>query len=270
MLKVEHVVTYGWEAAIRGMRNPMNSWEKSDTVFYDDENFWSIHTTEDYPCVDLGIGPNDDQLMKSLQKGGPVHAKFRRMINITMDITAPLYWWKEFDTYKVGTVANSCSTMHKIQAKEFTEDDFSCEHLIRGVSDESGHDDWYHDSLDQTYWTSYDILEQTILVLNFYRQKFLETNDKNYWWQMIQLLPSSYNQKRTVQLNYEVAAHIYPDRKDHKLDEWHVLCDEFDGLPYSWLITEKIPKEDPVIDFKLKEIKKQIVDLEQQIQSKKI
>ena len=231
MLKVEHVTTYGWEAAVRGMRNPMNSWEKSDSEF----NFLFIK-----------LGPNDEQLMKTLVQGGSVHAKFRRMINITMDIAAPLYWWKEFDTYKVGTVANSCSTMHKIQAKEFTEDDFSCEHLftLKDVT----FNDTFDPATDNTfaavdvdghmcYYTPLGFIRVTCDVLNRYRRLFLATGDKKYWWQMIQLLPSSYNQKRTVQLNYEVASHIYPDRKDHKLDEWHVLCDEFKNLPYSWLIT---------------------------------
>lgn len=247
MLKVDHVTTYGWEAAIRGMRNPMNSWEKSDTTFYDDETYWTLKNTGDWPCIDLDIGPNDEQLMRALQKGGPVHAKFRRMINITMDITAPLYWWKEFDTYKVGTVANSCSTMHKIQAKEFTEDDFSCEHLF--TLKDVALNDTFDPQIDNTfaaididghecYYTPLGFIRVTCDILNHYRRVFLATGDKKYWWQMIQLLPSSYNQKRTVQLNYEVAAHIYPDRKDHKLDEWHVLCDEFEKLPYSWLIVD--------------------------------
>ena len=227
MLKVENIETYGWEAAIRGMRNPMNSWDKSDSVFdieFDVEldmcpegrDILNRPVAIDEP-TDMVIGDNDEKLMLDLCKGGPVHAKFRRMLTITMDITAPLYWWKEFDTYKVGTVANSCSTMHKIHAKKFELDDFSHEHLIR---------------------FNQDILELTINNLNQMRDMFLETKDKGYWWQMIQLLPSSYNQRRTVQLNYEVAHNIYISRKDHKLDEWHVLCDEFKNLQDSWLITE--------------------------------
>lgn len=206
MIKIENVEIYGWEAAIRGMRNPMNSWEKSDS----------------YPAVDCGkcgkieregcctaegrdctgfycyeIGKNDFALMKSLAAAGPDHGKFLRMITVTADITAPLYWYKEYDTYKVGTVANSCSTMHKIHAKEFTLDDFSCEHLYAPLQD----------------------LRPTIDLLNVYRERYLETKDKNDWWQMIQLLPSSYNQRRTVQLNYAVLKNIYHARRNHKLDE---------------------------------------------------
>lgn len=217
MIQIDNVVVDGWLAAIRGMRNPMNSWELSDSKLID-------HT--------YILGQNDRKLMQTLCQGGPVHAKFRRFITITMDITAPLYWWKEFDTYKVGTVANSCSTMHKIHAKEFTLDDFSCEHL----TSEPVHVSWK----DQDYTDScVDALIDICGVLNAAREKFLETNDKKWWWQMIQLLPSSYNQKRTVLLNYEVASHIYPDRKNHKLDEWHDFCDALKALPYSQLITGK-------------------------------
>lgn len=246
MLKVENIETYGWEAAIRGMRNPMNSWEKSDTEFIDDPGEGHDILGNYFPCIyegnfpgNISLGENDQKLMESLVKGGPVHAKFRRMINITMDITAPLYWWKEFDTYKVGTVANSCSTMHKIQSKEFTVDDFSCEHLIDGKDIEAfeGFPAVTVNGNVCFYSPKYFISIMMCDMLNHYRKLFLTTNDKKYWWQMIQLLPSSYNQKRTVQMNYEVAAHIYPDRKDHKLDEWHVLCDKFKKLPYSWLIT---------------------------------
>ena len=202
MLNIEKTEVYGWEAAIRGMRNPMNSWEKSDSEF------------------DVGfIGDNDHDLMMRLAKGGAVHAKYRRMITVTCDITAPLYWWKEFDTYKVGTVANSCSTMHKIHAKEFTLDDFSHEHLLSG---------------------SKMCLNMTVDVLNDARNEFLNTKDKVYWWQMIQLLPTSYNQKRTVLLNYEVLVGMYRDRKNHKLDEWHVLCDWITSLPYSEIITGEV------------------------------
>lgn len=257
MLKVENVDVYGWEAAIRGMRNPMNSWKKSDSDWFDSQNFCKpegVELEKNYYWVKegqcdfvYGVGPNDQKLMESLAKGGPVHAKFRRMLNITMDITAPLYWWKEFDTYKVGTVANSCSTMHKIQSKEFTIDDFSCEHLL---STADLLEDLHHKDIKELrmfaavdvqgnmcYYTPKHFINMTCDILNHYRKLFLETNDKRYWWQMIQLLPSSYNQKRTVQMNYEVAAHIYPDRKGHKLDEWHILCDEFKKLPYSFLIT---------------------------------
>ena len=205
MIKIENTEVYGWEAAIRGMRNPMNSWDKSDSGFY-----WN-----DEELV-FGIGDNDCDLMMKLAKGGSVHAKYRRMITVTCDITAPLYWWKEFDTYKVGTVANSCSTMHKIHSKEFTMDDFSFEHLVTG-------------SMFQ--------LHRTVDLLNEAREMFLEKKDKVWWWQMIQLLPSSYNQKRTVQMNYEVLVGMYRDRKNHKLDEWHTLCDWIEKLPYSEIIT---------------------------------
>ena len=223
MLKVENVETYGWEAAIRGMRNPMNSWDKSDSYHYWGKAADDLHESSGYE-----IGDNDFQLMKSLAKGGPVHAKFRRMLTITMDITAPLYWWKEFDTYKVGTVANSCSTMHKIHAKEFELDDFSHEHFV----DNPENYEIFPDYQNPNY-----ILELIIDFLNYYRDAFLQTKDKIYWWQMIQLLPSSYNQRRTIQLNYEVAHNIYISRKDHKLDEWHTLCDALKDLPMSELIT---------------------------------
>lgn len=231
MIKLENTKVLGWEAAIRGMRNPMNSWDKSDTVFnWLDENL-------------IEIGPADYDLMMRLTKAGSVDAKYRRMIVVTVDITAPLYWWKEFDTYKVGTVANSCSTMHKIHSKEFTLEDFSCEHLL---SIEAPFENSKHDipligieladdgSLVQD---PIDIFTHTIDMLNRCRTMFLETKDKRYWWQMIQLLPSSYNQRRTVMLNYEVLAGIYPKRKDHKLDEWHDFCDWIKSLPYSEIIT---------------------------------
>lgn len=229
MLKIENVVLPSpeqWEAIIRGMRNPKNSWERSDsyaTHILDDETL----ETADY---EFFVGDNDLKLMKSLASGGPVHAKYRRMIPVYLDITAPLYWWKEFDTYKIGTVANSCSTMHKIADKEFTLEDFSCEHLDSG---------------------SIYVLERVIQALNDNRKEFVEfdagdkaiqnlcgINKKDYWWQMIQLLPTSYNQKRTVMLNHEVLANIYGSRRHHKLDEWHVLCDWIEQLPYSELITE--------------------------------
>lgn len=209
MIKIENVDVYGFESAIRGMRNPMNSWDKSDSVF---EPNCSCLDQECCGCQ-LDVGENDLKLMKSLSIAGNDHAKFLRMINVTCDITAPLYWWKEFDTYKVGTVANSCSTMHKIHAKEFTLDDFSCEHLSdfnRNV-----------------------VLEGVVIKqLNKEREYFLDSKDKDEWWQMIQLLPSSYNQKRTVQLNYQVLKSMYFARRNHKLDEWHTLCEWMETLPY--------------------------------------
>ena len=274
MLTIENTEVFGWDAAIRGMRNPMNSWNKSDTWFWDysdvEENdhchsfnipsatmadseqegcldihwievqkcpewtreFEHIETIKDHPydwkySCKAFIGPNDHGLMMKLAKNGSVHSKYRRMINVTMDVTAPLYWWKEFDTYKVGTVADSCSTMHKIQAKEFTLDDFSHEHLTSYIHGGELCRNWL------------ESLEATIDDLNAARMLFLETKDKRYWWQMIQLLPSSYNQRRTIQLNYEVLANIYIWRKDHKLDCWHTFYDWIESLPYSELITLK-------------------------------
>lgn len=201
MIKIENEVTSGWEAAIRGMRNPMNSWDKLDSEFYE---------------TVFRIGENDLDLMKRLAVAGSDHRKFMRMIMANCDITAPLYWWKEYDTYKVGTVANSCSTMHKIHEKEFTLDDFSHDHLW----DESE-----------------DCLLELIRILNWNRGRFNETKEKDYWWQMIQLLPTSYNQRRTVMLNYEVLRNIYRARKNHKLDEWRDFCKWIETLPYSELIT---------------------------------
>lgn len=329
MIKFENTEVLGWEHAIRGMRNPKNSWEKSDSSnnvitlcgsskFKDefikvqkelslkgylvlslglfghsgDEEAWEkkgvldrvhmqkIDISSSVFVIDVGgyigestgreidyarhydkkvyyyshndleniqaakascIGPNDHDLMMRLAKGGPVHAKYRRMIVVYVDITAPLYWWKEYDTYKVGTVANSCSTMHKIAEKEFVLDDFSCEHLLQSASTIQLE---LYSALacapvrdGKPQWTPMMHLLSTIAALNHYRQKYLETKDKKYWWQMIQLLPSSYNQKRTVMLNYEVLAGIYPMRKDHKLDEWREFCRWIEGLPYSELIT---------------------------------
>ena len=213
MIKIEYVAVTGWEAAIRGMRNPMNSWEKSDSVY---GTYWG--DIDGHKCFDsdgFSIGPNDLDLMTRLRNAGTDHRKFMRMITVYLDITAPLYWWKEFDTYKVGTVANSCSTMHKIHEKEFTIEDFSCEKLYDPLGD----------------------LRPTVDRLNVYRERYLETKDKNDWWQMIQLLPSSYNQKRTVMMNYEVLANIYKSRKNHKLDEWHTFCDWIKTLPYNEFIT---------------------------------
>ena len=227
MIKIENTEVVGWEAAIRGMRNPMNSWDRSDTKYYDESPEYKY---ED--CPDIGL--NDLDLMKRLRKAGTDHRKFMRMITVYLVITAPLYWWKEFDTYKVGTVANSCSTMHKIHAKEFTLEDFSCEHLITPET-APGEYDW----TGEYYDTPIVCLKYTIDMLNIYRKKYLETKDKKYWWQMIQLLPSSYNQKRTIMLNYEVLANMYKARKNHKLDEWHTFCEWIEGLPYSELITGK-------------------------------
>lgn len=238
MIKIESTEIFGWEAAIRGMRNPLNSWEKSDSYpAVDCGKCGKIERKgtckkEDRDCTDFEcyeIGPNDLDLMKRLRDAGTDHRKFMRMIAVYVDITAPLYWWKEFDTYKVGTVANSCSTMHKIHDKEFTLEDFSFEHLIK---------------------ESFEELENVIEKLNKFRDKFINWKDsdlfidndsqivdkKVIWWQMIQLLPSSYNQKRTVMLNYEVLANMYKSRKNHKLDEWHDFCDWIEGLPYSELI----------------------------------
>ena len=214
MIKIDNDEVFGFEQAIRGMRNPKNSWDKSDSKFIP----WDIS--------DFNIGNNDFKLMKVLRDAGTDHRKFMRMITVYLDITAPLYWWKEFDTYKVGTVANSCSTMHKIHAKEFTMDDFSNDHLIL----------W---DVDNNVHIPMGCLQDTINVLNACREKYLETKDKMYWWQMIQLLPSSYNQKRTVMLNYEVLANMYKSRKNHKLDEWIDFCKWIETLPYSELITGK-------------------------------
>ena len=220
MIKIENTEVVGWEAAIRGMRNPLNSWGKSDSVkCYVNANCPGICKNN---VSGICIGPNDLDLMKRLRNAGTDHRKFMRMITVYVDVTAPLYWWKEFDTYKVGTVANSCSTMHKIHAKEFTLDDFSHEHLYLPLQD----------------------LRPTIDLLNTYRERYLETKDKSDWWQFIQLLPSSYNQRRTVMLNYEVLANIYKSRRNHKLDEWHVFCEWIENLPYSeFIIGEKVESE---------------------------
>ncbi len=220
MIKLEKTEVFGWESAIRGMRNPMNSWDKIDS-YYGCEYSSCIGCPKSYTCNifanELIVGENDLKLMKNLVKAGNDHSKFMRMINVTVDITAPLYWWKEFDTYKVGTVANSCSTMHKIHAKEFTLDDFSYEHLMT---------------------SSRKVLDVVIDELNFYREQYLaEKTCKDLWWQMIQLLPSSYNQKRTIQLNYAVLKNMYHSRKNHKLDEWVEFCKWIETLPYSELIT---------------------------------
>ena len=232
MIKIENTEIVGWEAAIRGMRNPLNSWEKSDSKWYSigipTSNPAAIN--DKYLSQKYCIGDNDLDLMKRLRNAGTDHRKFMRMITVYVDITAPLYWWKEFDTYKVGTVANSCSTMHKIHAKEFTLEDFSCEHLIDHYGDPSM-------NLNYSYKYPKAVMQDLINILNHYRRWYLETKDKKYWWQLIQLLPSSYNQRRTVMLNYEVLANIYKSRRNHKLDEWHVFCEWIENLPYSELIT---------------------------------
>ena len=215
MIKIENTDVIGWEHAIRGTRNPMNSWAKSD----------SSSELTGY-CV----GKNDHDLMMRLRNAGTDHRKFMRMITVYTDITAPLYWWKEYDTYKVGTVTNSCSTMHKIHSKEFVLDDFSHEHLIDGE---------FITHNDYGYLSPIRCLKEQIFTLNMFREMYLETKDKTWWWQMIQLLPSSYNQKRTVMLNYEVLANIYKSRKDHKLDEWRGFCIWIQKLPYSELITNE-------------------------------
>lgn len=221
MIKFENTEVIGWESAIRGMRNPMNSWTKSDSRW--EPQF----DTETGPCHGFFvIGPNDLNLMTRLRNAGTDHRKFMRMITVYVDITAPLYWWKEFDTYKIGTVANSCSTMHKIAEKEFTIGDFSHDHL--------GYSCCTENDLDNPK----NSLKQLIIVLNGCRDKYITTNNKFWWWQMIQLLPSSYNQRRTVMLNYEVLANIYKSRKNHKLDEWSVgFMEWIESLPYSELIT---------------------------------
>ncbi len=248
MLKIENVEIAGWEAAIRGMRNPKNSWERSDSEWnaWDGLSFIPNHipVVIDDNEKAFYLGPNDTNLMMNLAKGGPVHAKYRRMITVYLDITAPLYWWKEFDTYKVGTVANSCSTMHKIADKEFTLKDFSCEHLLSLMSNDDERTvpiidvSPYHDKT--IIYSPNGWFTGTIYLLNECRKWYLETNDKKYWWQMIQLLPSSYNQKRTICMNYEVLHHIYHDRRNHKLDEWHEVCDWIETLPYSEIITQKV------------------------------
>lgn len=232
MIKLENIEVTGWGHAIRGMRNPMNSWEKSDS-------FWNGGFNYITGQPSWTIGQNDLNLMKQLRNAGTDHRKFMRMIVVYMDITAPLYWWKEFDTYKIGTVANSCSTMHKIAAKEFTLEDFSCEHLI-DADFARNEPDW----TGEYYDTPIICLKYTVDMLNLHRKKYIETKDKTYWWQMIQLLPSSYNQRRTVMLNYEVLANIYKSRKYHKLDEWQDFCREILKLPYGEVLIAGEGKED--------------------------
>lgn len=251
MINIEKTDTYGWEAAVRGMRNPKNSWEKSDSHYcwepqYSGGGCPGCERGREADCREnkFVIGKNDLGLMKTLAAAGNDHGKFLRMITVTADLTAPLYWWKEFDTYKVGTVADSCSTMHKIHAKEFVLDDFSHEHLFAASDGAEADAD------------SIACLEAVVAVLNHYRSLYLAASEeqkrsglteaerkhiaaqkKRFWWQMIQLLPSSYNQKRTVQMNYAVLKNIYHARRNHKLDEWHTLCVWIEALPYSELIT---------------------------------
>lgn len=263
MLKIEKTEVVGWKAAIRGMRNPMNSWEKSDSAIVNDgglEN--SDIIVEKNGNEYFVVGEKDQELAIGLRNAGTDHRKFMRMLIVSLDITAPLYWWKEFDTYKVGTVANSCSTMHKIAAKEFTLEDFSHEHLIDdtysafSLYDNAGK----YLGLDMS---PKDILQLICNVMNYYHKKYLKTKDKTYWWQMIQLLPTSYNQKRTVMLSYEVLANIYKSRKYHKLDEWHTFCNWIKTLPYSELITGgaeylnkklAIPESDKIIADTLRKL----------------
>lgn len=228
MIELTKTEVLGWEHAIRGMRNPMNSWNKTDSDWYFVEDQSIINPNDEVKFI---LGSNDKDLMIRLRNAGTDHRKFMRMLTVYVDINAPLYWWKEFDTYKVGTVANSCSTMHKIHAKEFSLNDFSHEHLFDGIENVEGTNDLEY------YENSTLALDYIVKVLNYYRDRFIETNDKRFWWQMIQLLPTSYNQKRTVMLNYEVLANIYKSRKNHKLDEWHTFCDWIEELPYSFLIT---------------------------------
>ena len=277
MLKIEKTDIYGWEAAIRGMRNPKNSWDRSDTVMKNmtlknNEIAPGVNAYQWVPCVPYPeIGPNDYKLMKTLRLAGPEHSKYLRMVAVSCDITAPLYWWKEFDTYKIGTVANSCSTMHKIADKEFELDDFSHEHLL-GIDDMPSdaiiHNSYpyidvspYNDK--RITYTPKGVLQITIDMLNHCRdsynvtcqslkrtdlteaeRKHITAQQKCYWWQMIQLLPSSYNQKRTVFMNYQVLMNAYLQRKNHKQDEWRItFCDWVKTLPYSEFITGEFKEE---------------------------
>lgn len=265
MIKIENVEIIGWEAAIRGMRNPMNSWAKSDSKYCSEYDHHPIEGSCQYCPYDnicnksekamqqmYLVESNDYDLMTRLRNAGTDHRKFMRMITVYLDITAPLYWWKEFKTYRAGRKfgdqepdiidpellemdieTNSCSTMHKIHEKKFTLEDFSCEHLYAG----DDIDGMYYSATAEEEFTSNDVLKVVIEALNNYRKQYLIAKDKKDWWQMIQLLPSSYNQKRTVMLNYEVLANMYKSRKDHKLDEWREFCKWIESLPYSELIT---------------------------------
>lgn len=228
MIKLEHVVLASPEQMdfiVEGIRNAKNSWDKSDSEF----------ETAGYDIIDFNLGEADHGLMQQLSEAGTDHRKYMRMMPVYVRITAPLYWWKEFDTYKVGTVSNSCSTMHKIDEKEFTLENFSCEHLLNMSNNDAGDALFFNDA-NNIRVDSDDLLGLTINVLNYYRERFNKTKDKRYWWQMIQLLPSSYNQTRNVMMNYEVLANIYKSRKNHKLNEWRNLCGWIESLPYSELI----------------------------------
>lgn len=250
MIKIENVQICGWEPTIRGMRNPLNSWEKSDSgwnehvppLYLRDKVDWAEYAKK-YEIVEyddegeFAVGPNDKGLMERLAKGGPAHAKYRRFITVYLDILAPLYWWKEFETYKVGTDSNSCSTMHKIADKEFTLDDFSHEHLV------DQEDTYIYSETCEEFIGPKETLMVIVDMLNETRRMYLETKDKKYWWQMIQLLPSSYNQRRTIKLNYETLYRIYHDRKGHKLDEWNEFCAWIESLPLSEVITGPKIKE---------------------------
>ena len=245
MIKLENVVLASpeqMEFIIQGMRNPMNSWEKSDTCFSDEscvncyDNQRDLCDKDSFFRKDEKLGSNDHSLMQRLSNAGTEHRKYMRMMPVYVRITAPLYWWKEFDTYKVGTVANSCSTMHKIAEKEFTLADFSTEHLLDMVNNDAG-DAFFLNAANSIRVDGEGLFCLTINVLNYYRERYIKTKDKRYWWQLIQLLPSSYNQTRNVMLNYEVLANIYRQRKNHKLDEWQEVCKWIESLPYSELIT---------------------------------
>ena len=243
MITISKIEVFGWEAAIRGLRNPMNSWDKSDSGWIFDGNKRvenPPYRTEFMTHSDMHfeVGDNDLALMRKLVKAGSDHSKFMRMITVTCDVEAPFYWWKEYDTYKVGTVANSCSTMHKLHERDLTIDDFSHEHLFDGIIQVENPDDPM-----EFYENSTTCLKYVISVINYHRKKYIETKDKRYWQQMIQLLPTSFNQKRTLHLNYAVLRNIYHARKNHKLTEWHTLCDWIYSLPYSELITDDF-KED--------------------------
>ena len=251
MLKIENFEVLGWEHAIRGMRNPLNSWDQSDSL-------WTgfLNTFEEGFPVTYGrgglnyfLGPNDKALMMKLRNAGTDHRKFMRMIDVYLDILAPLYWWKEFETYRIGVAENpsdiewnSCSTLHKITAKEFVLDDFSYEHLSCWGAATRKHEgkDIFDEPVSDFMFDYFGVLQATIIALNSAREQFLKRQDKQFWWQIIQLLPSSYNQNRTVKVNYEVLANLYKSRRNHKLDEWHVMCDWIEGLPYSELITGKV------------------------------
>lgn len=263
MLKIENVDIYGWEAVIRSCRNPLNSWVKSDSAFQHGDDYLTINddaADSEFIAEQIAsgrlydrafIGPNDYKLMQNLCKGGSEESKWRRFVHVTCDITAPLYFYKQLDVYRVGVEKNSCSTMHKIQAKQFTFDDFSHEHLIyfpRDGSDIDLEDQDVKDAYCSVHVSSTDAvfspegaLELTINMLNRARYLFLKTKDKRYWWQMIQLLPSSYNQRRTYEFNYESLANIYRQRKNHKLDCWRDFCSFIEHLPYSEFITLEAP-----------------------------